>query len=478
VKKITALVLMFSVIVLGALAGLPYWFGRQAENTYAHTVQRLSNDTAWQLVNKQYERGWLNSSAETVIRYPGLPLEFTALHKISHGPIPLDRVLIGDIRLTPIQAQVTSRISLAIPGAAESQVKSLALIPPLQADTAVLLNGNGRIHFKQPAVNRRDQGATDIAWGGLNGNLEFDRHWKKFKFDLTAPRLALTTTSRSDALPLPGSLSLTNLNIRSDLEAGQAGYHFGENMITVALLEVGSGFQLRDLKFSTQARPRGEYVDLTLTYQAKEINLAGKRYGPGFLAMEARKLDVALLGKFENDINELYQKNLPEEQVSLMVLGKTLELITGLAKKAPELEITKLSLKVGREEINGNAKLVLDGRRSNISENPMLLLTALSGRAELRVPRGLLRPLLEPMIIRDISTYRANGALSASESAKLTPEAMERIIDQALPHYVSKNELTRLLVPDGDHYKIIAAIKRGQFLVNNEPWRAPLIKLP
>jgi len=475
VKKASSLILLFIVLVLGALTGLPYIFGMQAESTYDRMLQQLSNNAGLRMTSKRFERGWLSSTAETVIRYPGLPLEFNALHKISHGPIPLDRVLAGELRLTPIQAQVKSHISVAIPGAAGVPARPLRQLPPLLTDTTITLSGNGRIQVDHPAISKSRHATNGITWGGLSGTIEFDKNWKQVKVDLKAPALSLD--SASGMAHLPGSLTLTNMNVRSDMREGVAGYFFGESSISVATLEAGSIFGLRDLNFSTNANPVGNFINMVMHYKVKEVSLANNRYGPGLLTVEARKLDAAILGKFESEIDTLYKKGLPEEQTSLIMLGKSLELITGLSKYAPELEVTKLSFRAGKEEITGNAKFVLDGRRSNVSENPMLLLMALKGHAELRIPRGLLKPLLAPVILRDIAIYQNNGALTVEESAKLTPETMEQIVDQALPLYLSQNEFTRLLVPDANQYKITAAIKRGQFLVNNEPWHVP-IKLP
>ena len=90
-KKFT-LVLGFTLIALVALAaaGLPYWFGMETEKTYGAMLEQLSSSSGLQFTGKNYQRGWLSSTAETVIRHPQIPVEFTAQHRISHGPLPLD----------------------------------------------------------------------------------------------------------------------------------------------------------------------------------------------------------------------------------------------------------------------------------------------------------------------------------------------------------------------------------------------------
>lgn len=52
---------------------------------------------------------------------------------------------------------------------------------------------------------------------------------------------------------------------------------------------------------------------------------------------------------------------------------------------------------------------MIDGSRSNIAENPLLLLTAVRGDAELHVPAGYVRPLLAPIIRQDFEAPAARA---------------------------------------------------------------------
>jgi len=476
VRKIVVTIIGVTVLVLGALVGLPYWFGIETEKTYTNMVERLSESGNIQLSSKRFERGWLSSSAETVIRYPGLPIEFNVLHKISHGPIPIDRLLEGTIHYTPVQALIKSRVTIVALGGDQGEPSALlSQLPPLTADTTIGLGGGGTVHVGFPGTKKTTPDGGTFEWRGMTGDLTFDKEWKKLKADLRIPGISFTGAPNKG---LTGDLSLSNLTVHSDLHEGIAGYFFGENSVTIEKVGLGSAVILRGLQFSTMARPSGNNVNMVITYKIKEASVANDRYGPGQLIMEARKLDAVALKKFEKEVNTIYRKNLPEEQASLMVLGKTLELVANLSKKAPEIEITKLSFKSSQGEMTGKAKFVLDGSKANVNENPMLLLTALRGKAELVFPPGMLKPLLAPLIQRDIEAYRKTRKLTDKETAKLNPETMGKIIDKALPLYLSKNKLTKLLVRDGDKYKITASIKRGQFLVNNKPWHGSLVKLP
>lgn len=112
-KSVLAVV---ALLVLAAV-GLPFWFGREAEKTYGAMLEQLSHGGGIQLTPKNYERGWLSSTAETAIRIPELPVQFIARHRISHGPLPFDRILEGGWSFTPVLAHITSQVLLVSPGA-------------------------------------------------------------------------------------------------------------------------------------------------------------------------------------------------------------------------------------------------------------------------------------------------------------------------------------------------------------------------
>jgi hypothetical protein len=77
---------------------------------------------------------------------------------------------------------------------------------------------------------------------------------------------------------------------------------------------------------------------------------------------------------------------------------------------------------------------------------------------------------------RDIEALKASGKLKKQEIAKLTPKRVEMITQEALkelPQYRDSVISKFKLVPDGPNYKIVAAFKDGQVLVNNEPLPMP-----
>lgn len=460
------------LLLIAALVGLPFWLGTEAEKTYQALLERAARSSGLVLKGKTYERGWFRSSAETLISYPGLPLEFTATHKIDHGPFPLTRWLQGEFSLTPIQARVESEVRVTAPAGQGG----MGTLPPLTTDLTIDLHGDGRMRLALPPSRTQGADGANFDWRGLSGDIGFDREWKKFRLELQAPGFSFTKASGNAT-----EVSFAKITLSSNLHEGVAGYLFGDNAFAIGQMNFQSPLvhvAVQGMEISTSTRAAGESVNMVLDYKIQTVNAAAEHYGPGQLTVELRKLDAATLMQFKNEMEAIYRKDLPQAQASLMTLGKSMELIGALSKKAPELEITRLSFKTAQGELQGKGKLVLDGSKANIAENPMQLLTALSGNLELSIPPGMVRQILAPLILSDIESHRQTGTLSAKERADIDPATMAKIVDQALPLYLARNPFTRNLVLEKDMYKLRASIRRGQLLVNNTPWHGSMPPLP
>lgn len=448
------------VIIVIAFLALPFWFGKETEKTYLALLERLSRDSSVQLTPKKYERGWLSSEAETSIRYTGLPFEIIAHHHISHGPIPLDRLSTGVFSFTPVQARLVSQLSFTSPNANSSD------FPPLTAELTFLLSGDGAGHAQLAPVKKTTAGQT-LDWSGITADFNFDREWKKIQFDLRMPSLSWSGASDQ------GSFSLSQLSFRFNTREGVAGYFFGDAAFRLEQAEFGKNSDrviLQGMEVSSSSKPEGENVNFGLRYKLDEARVAQERFGPAELSIEAHRLDAAALVKFKKEIDAIYRGNLPQSQSNMMVAGKTLTLLAALSKKEPELEITRLSFNTKEGDIRGKAKFVLEKRGAGNLDNPIQLLTAVTGDLEFSIPTLVLKRMLAPSIRHDIEAYQRNGTLSAQDMAKLSPEAMSEIVDRVFPQYLLRNDFTRLLVEEGDSYKFVLSVKRGQLLINGKPW--------
>ena len=467
-NKLVTIVVVVVAVLIAAVAGLPYWFGVQAESAYQAMLQKLNDGGELIVTNSSFQRGWFESTADTSFTLTNLPtVSVSMLHRISHGPLPLD----DEFQLQPLLARVKSQISIGLPGGA---IKP----PPMTGKTSVYLAGNSSTRidmepYKKPAPKAGETDVFDLEWKGLSGNYTLSADYKNLKGEFIAPVLRFSFKD--------GGFVLNKLSLSVDTQESASGLNTGNVALGVDKLMMddrkkGESISLDGLRLGSDTQEAGGNLNSTLTFQFRAMESGDSKQGAAQINLQLRKLDVASLVKFQNEVRALRKQKMPPEQVNMMVLGKTMELLGQLAKKSPELEVTKLSFKAEDGEVTGKAKFVLDGSQLDVSGNPMLMLKALSGEGEISLPDSIVRLLAEPDVKRDLEVLKTSGKLSENEIAKLTPKRIAAITTQAikeLPQY-RENVVSRLkLVADGPNYKIVAALKDGQLRVNNEPLQLP-----
>ena len=467
-NKLVTIVIVVVAALVAAAAALPYWFGMQAESAYEAMLQNMATSGELTVSSNNFQRGWFESTADTTFTLANLPsVTVSMLHRINHGPLPLD----DDFQLQPLLARVKSQISIGLPG-------GVVKLPPMTGKTSVYLAGNSSTRldmepYKKATPKTGETEAFDVEWKGMSGEFTLSADYKNVKGEMNAPVLRFGFKD--------GGFALSKLNLSLDTQESASGLETGSVAIGVDRFvmedqKTGESISLDGLRLSTNTQEAGGSLNSTLTLQFRGMESGTSKQGAAQISLQLRKLDVASLVKFRKEVRELRKQKMPPEQVNMMVLGKTMELLGQLAKKSPEVEITKLSFKAADGEVSGRAKFVLDGSQLDVSGNPMLMLKALSGEGEISLPDSIVRLLAEPDVKRDVEALKASGKLSEKEIAKLTPKRMAAITAQALkelPQY-KDNVVSRLkLVSDGPNYKIVAALKDGQLRVNNEPLQLP-----
>lgn len=460
--------LMVLLIAAAAPFGAAFWYGYQTERAFTRLTGDLGREAGVTIVIKSYERGLLRSHAETEVVWPGNTLMLGVSHEITHGPLPVDDWLQGNFDFTPMQARLHSTLTEI----RVAKAKMLGITKsPVSAQTLVGWNGGFNVHVSVvPAKDVYPGQALD--WGAAHADLQASADLKRYELDARLPSLRLAVAG-------PGAAALEVLNVqwRAQMNEGALGLSFGSTHVEAGRVSAGASATVSGLKVDATTRPTGHHLELGFELRCADASVAGQRLGPSQITLEARKIDLAALAQFRDALKEIQGRQLPEQQASLLAAGKLLTLLTALAESGPEIELKRLSVKLDGGEVTGRARLILDGTR-DVRTNPMRLLTAVRGEGELEVPTALLRPLIAPLIQRDLALYRTQGTLTAEEAAGLQGEALARVVDAALPLYVARHDLTRLLEPSGDHYRVRLALRQGQLLINNRPWTAQTAKLP
>jgi uncharacterized protein YdgA (DUF945 family) len=441
------------IAVLGVAGGAPYWFGMQAESLYNDKIlPEIAKSGEFVVTKKSYDRGWLTSTAQTTLTLTGTSLSITITNRIQHGPIPLE----GDLELRPVLARVKTQATLDAPGAMR--------LPPLTGQTTFNLDGSSTSTFSVAALNNTLATGTVISWQGLTGDATMSADFKHITAKMLSPMLQITSGD--------DKLLLTKATLSTDLKEGASGLRTGSWNYSVEKIGVeglNGKTAMSGLALTSMTTETAGILSSSLDVKVQSWGDGVTSYGPGMIGLKLRNLDAATLVKFRKDIQALEAKNLPPEQLPSLMMGKMLEFATNIAKKSPELEISKISLNMKDGEITGRGKLVLDGSKGDISENPLMALRAISGEGELVIPQGALRALTALDLGRQVESYKALGKFSETEAKKLTPQKVSEIAQAAAPQYVERYARSLKLVPQGDNYRIDVALAGGQLMLNGIP---------
>ena len=468
---ITFFVLVFLALV-AAIGGAPYWFGMETEKAYDAVLQAPANESAATLTPVSYDRGWFSSTVQTKIQYRGIPTVFMATSQVSHGPFPLSRIL-SDSQFTPVKSQIHSEIVVvADPRASETQ--AWVQLPPVTVDTVIAMNGSGESRLAYPA-NKKTTDAQSLSWQAGSGIITFDADMNKINVNLQMPEFMFKDVHQQ--------ITLKNVSTDSSSYKSDSGYRLDNTHIKigatdfVALPEGDSplkpAFTVNGLRISDVTTETGNNLNLSFEYGFKDLHVVNQSFGPAQLKLEVRKLDRPTLVAFGKTLGELFKQNLPAEQLGALATGKMIDLLADLAKKSPELEITKFGLTTSDGEIQGKAKLAVDGSNLNVRENPMLLVGALSGEGEISLPGALVETIVKKQVQNEIEALKVSGKLKPAEVEKLTPQKESDIADKVLPQRVQAFAAKFKMVPTDSRFQINASFNHGQLLVNNQPFKMP-----
>lgn len=435
------------LIILGAGAAAPYWFGMQAEGTIKEFIQRPPPDLIVQL--KSYDRGWLRSTAEYAIRFPGLPLSpsLDGAAEIVHGPVALDEWFAGNFGGDYFQARVvsTAKLNLDLLGL------KIGNFPQVQGATTLPLSGDweSRISvgpFKTPAGQ-----SPAINWQGLEGNLTFPPDVREARGEIG---FKPTTIQTGD-----GKFTLSKIDVNfNSREGGPAGLILGDFSAGADIVKyenAGNQATLRQIKFSSSSKAVPENnVNFLFDLHAGEIKAGNAVYGPGVLKIAVRNIDAATLQKMRK---LKQQKPKPgDANAEMEQRQKTMELFGELTKKVPEFEIVQLNLKTARGEFGGRLKAAVDGRFADLSKSPLLALTALDLELNFDFPELFLRELVSDNIAKLPPQMRAKQGGVTEKPAK-PGDLIETLVKEG---YLRK---------EGESYKIDLSFKKGEVVLNGRP---------
>lgn len=455
-----ALVLL-AVLTVGAVA-LPYMLGRLAEQRYESLLGRIQRYPSAELAvgGITYERGWLESSAETQVGIPsaGAGWSLALHHRIYHGPLAVLRSLREGLAAEWVLAEVDTAVrsdAWAGPGL----TAALAGEPLFRIRTTVLPDGRGRAELSSPPLH---QPAEGLVWGGLRGTLEFDTTEASASGQIELPVLSLTDSA--------STLRLEGVVANFEIAASSAGIPVGEVSLRGKLFErsdaaaaPSEGLGLSDwrVRQTLVADSAAELLQLTTSLGFGGLSSGGERYGPGALDVELRNLSSEALGRFRARRAELAAQSRTATPARLANLALLLELLPVVFMKSPDMELTRLSVGGQGGELSGHARIRVPAGRSRQLRSIGDLIASLEAGAELHIPADMLQIGLDFLVDRRLARRMTTGA-----NAEIDPAAQRFFRTAARSRTLERLLAQNVLTLDGDAYRIQLSYLNSELRVN------------
>lgn len=429
-KKILILIIFIPLIVIAGAAAVPYYAGLKVEEAYEKYLDLYRKDGQVKIESASFNRGWLSSTAEEVVSFslmPNVKVRIAVSDKIEHGPNMLKGFLKGG---REIKADVSGGATYKV---LMGGVPFFSL-PKMEYQFSIGMEGNAEGTFKVAPYSSPQGSPMEVRWSGLTGNMEIDMVPKTMKITMVSSPLTVNSPE--------GKISVGNAKADMDLREGPSELMVGRQAITVSKVEFlkdEGPFVLEGLKFTGTSSAAGDNINFTVNERVEKVTLGAATYGPGSLELQVRKLDAATMSEISKLLVEINKAEPKDGTPWPDAAGRLPGLLMKLTKKAPRIELTKLSFDTGDGIIDGSLSLVIDGSKVNIAENPMLLVGALDMEAHLQVPEHVARKVV------------------ATDDGKSPDERLKALVEK------------KFLVKENGGYKTDLTFKEGQLVLNGMP---------
>ena len=250
-KKIILIILILVALVLLAAPGV---VGMQAEERYQALIAEFQKN-GFKVVRNDYQRGWLQASAETELELatPELPdgalpktLSFVLRNQITHGPYSPGQGIV------PALAMIDTDL---LPGGEP-------LFPASDSaaiHTRIGLDGSGQVLIDFPALERPLQnGAPAIVFKGAKGSIAFSAGYDKVTLDFKLPYLRIDEDGDS-------GIEISGISLDSKADRGAAGLMLGSGSIVIDRIQArprsgGAALDVKKLLIDANTSAVGEMV--------------------------------------------------------------------------------------------------------------------------------------------------------------------------------------------------------------------------
>ncbi len=471
-KKLKILLLLLVLIGAG-WAGTTYFIGVKVQNRYEGMLEQYQNLGPFSLTGKSYQRGFLNSEAETVVKatVPGVEDQDVAeetvtlvfKHTLRHGPLAF-----GQGNSTPGLALIETRLVSVSPGE-EDFARLLAKVPELGEPFAIFkvaLNGSTNSRIQVPGFEEQiDKG--HFSWGGLRFESDFAPGDRTMVGTFDMPKMEFHAAD-GDFVWNGFSGQFDLAEILPLLYVGTSKVNFGN--MEMSLPDEASGqrknVQMKGFEVFSDSSSDGKLVRYAQTMQFAGIAVDGKIYGPAVCEIEVSNLDCQTLAGFQGQVHEVYwgANHFNPDEVAAQVIPLYGQLLEKLVEGNPQLNIRRLHFATPMGDIDGRALVKFSGKQGLTLDNPAALLQHLEADAEVSVAQSLINAVMADSMKKSLQAASEQGRIP-----QYSDEEIAMLAEQQLNGQLEALVAQSYIVREGGDVKASATFNRGELVLNGQP---------
>lgn len=274
------------IIVLAGVFGVaPYYLGGQAQKSLDVQHRALADTFYFDVVSRDYQRGWLSSTETTVLRFHPTVLAkldkqlpenikslfnkpVTMVNHVKHG-------LFAD-GIKPVRAVVKTEFQY------DSEVqKTLARFfgeqVPLSVHNVIQLDGSGNMTIQMSAFDYEELSGIKINWGGMKSDVNYEKDFVSYATHIVMPSLKLQLADQ-------GSLNAEGVDVTMQSRDGKNGITLGSSQTKIARFDmawskdIAYDIRLNDLVNMVTDLQIGAFINPTGSVAPNKIALHNLSY--------------------------------------------------------------------------------------------------------------------------------------------------------------------------------------------------------
>jgi|GEM_PF-994660 len=482
-KKLNILLIVVLLCAVG-WAGATYVTGGKVESRYFSLIEQNGQWGPLTLTNQGYERGFLSSRAETLLKIilpkpveepggePGTQtVQVLFEHVLHHGPLLFGADSAGGQSPSTGLALIETRLARLAPGDAELE-KLFREVPELReaiATVKVDFDGSSKSLLRIPSFEKQADDAR-ITWGGLASSVAVAPGDGTLSGDLEMPAMAVQTAD--------GTLTWNGLRGRCDLVEVLPTLYVGTSRAEfdgMDLTVTGEGdkgrqeMRIKDAEIVSDSSFDEGLVQVNQVASFDGLTVDGEDYGPLIIDIDMKNLDGQALSEMQQQLQNVYRRaeSFTPDEIAAEMIPVYSRFFTRLMAGKPEVNLKRVYLATPRGEAEGTFRFKLTGQPEAPLDSPAGLLPALQyldAALDVTVDESLVRAILTSQIENAL-----RAAAEASPQVSFSDEEIAAMAEKQAGTQLEAWTAQNFIVREGDKVKTSATFKEGELLVNGLP---------